>query len=714
MTPPAEPSRADDEFVADEYRKVENESSESKTTSSESVETRDRSSGRLEKRIVESDTYERRTRQREIYEAGPLRREQETVIDQPQPLTPPLPARPPRVDWSREVPQRLKLLLRGCQAADDQAAEDDEASDLDGDYLLDLRLQDDRGCVWEIGFPAVCGFYRVGVRCVGRADGRFQWSAAFEGWEPGPEWEVVTETPGLRDARLAESAARSRNPSGGVRWPAEVPLQGWNTAFPFPTGGRAAPRSGLSPFANTMFSLGSSSSGGGSSSSSSSSCTCDLTGIELLPAAVAVGEELTARAQGTGLECITWSAPDGDPTHGCGPTFTTKWSTSGRGKSISATCGTETITRTVDVVRLARLEYQDPVSGWQPCPELLRVIKDTSVLLRAVGDPDVEFAPRWSQGSSTSGRTNLILCNQGSGENAVPIRVTCEYGNRIQIRIMVHEVLASLIPEDSFDGRSYSRFGIGERVDLDWFAMPPASAQELGGLRWMLSQGVGAIQLGSSPDDGTATFLAGYEETGIDVRTRLLLKVQSGPSNAHIAAQVDITIVKPNDGRVEQLEGTQIKHTFDVASCGFAGLLYILPADVSFRGVQFREGACPGIATGVMPAITHPAWEQWQGVSGGDIQKGSVVDWTNNRFDHIDYEDGVTAIPGYGTLIWDIPWMYRRPSASMEDTGTQFTTIRHKAVKTAAGIVTISKGEAGPFTSQKDDPTTLAWPSQGW
>ncbi len=86
-------------------------------------------------------------------------------------------------------------------------------------------------------------------------------------------------------------------------------------------------------------------------------CDCELTGIELPPQAVPPNRPLTLTAFGKELDCITWSAPQGTPATGMGVSFTTQWATVGTGRQITAICHGTTRTRTVDVVKLSKLQY---------------------------------------------------------------------------------------------------------------------------------------------------------------------------------------------------------------------------------------------------------------------------------------------------------------------------------------------------------------------
>jgi hypothetical protein len=73
---------------------------------------------------------------------------------------------------------------------------------------------------------------------------------------------------------------------------------------------------------------------------------CKLTGITPAAVTLFIGEPREFTANGTGLADVEWSAPEGTPAAGTGPTFTAKWLKTGK-KTLTATCGG--ITKTVKV-----------------------------------------------------------------------------------------------------------------------------------------------------------------------------------------------------------------------------------------------------------------------------------------------------------------------------------------------------------------------------
>jgi hypothetical protein len=78
---------------------------------------------------------------------------------------------------------------------------------------------------------------------------------------------------------------------------------------------------------------------------------CKITSISPTTATLFIGEPRKFTAKGTGLADVEWTAPEGTPSTGTGPTFTTKWLKAGK-KTVTATCGGTTKTAKVSVLRV--------------------------------------------------------------------------------------------------------------------------------------------------------------------------------------------------------------------------------------------------------------------------------------------------------------------------------------------------------------------------
>ncbi len=84
-------------------------------------------------------------------------------------------------------------------------------------------------------------------------------------------------------------------------------------------------------------------------------------------------------------------------------------------------------------------------------------------------------------------------------------------------------IFTTFTPRDDFAGRSHSRVGVGEIVDLDFFSLPPRPAADFGGLTWVVAAGTGALS--AVTNIGTATYTA---PALADPAVRLELRVATG------------------------------------------------------------------------------------------------------------------------------------------------------------------------------------------
>jgi hypothetical protein len=139
---------------------------------------------------------------------------------------------------------------------------------------------------------------------------------------------------------------------------------------------------------------------------------------------------------------------------------------------------------------------------------------------------------------------------------------------------------------------------------------------------------------------------------------------------------------------------TPITHTHNTWSVGFTGQITVAPDTVSYKNVLFREGRAVATATG------------WLSPSNGDVHAvGSSHTITGTVVDCIDNvaSGGGSAPYSVGDFNWPIPW-----EASIDNgkTWVQFTTANHHATSSAAGVATISKAGAGPFSKNLADPTS--------
>ncbi len=258
-------------------------------------------------------------------------------------------------------------------------------------------------------------------------------------------------------------------------------------------------------------------------------------------------------------------------------------------------------------------------------------------------------------------------------------------------------ISAKLSPHDNFPGRSTSRFGVGELIDLSFFASAGETADSLGGLKWFIAQGQGTLtDLGAN--DGTALYTAPASEGPIT----LVLKTVSGNNPGMVVATAEITIVEPQDARMIRKPGTNILHVQGTWSCAFLGEIFLLPADVSFSNILMREGSAPAVASGYLASLNgqiHDAGPLCS-VGPGDSTAGCKVNILEDKV-----VTGILTPPppfSDGDFLWEIPWEYCAGDSPLK----VFTIAQHHATADSNGKATISKKGAGPFSRMASDPTT--------
>jgi hypothetical protein len=252
-----------------------------------------------------------------------------------------------------------------------------------------------------------------------------------------------------------------------------------------------------------------------------------------------------------------------------------------------------------------------------------------------------------------------------------------------------------LTPRDNFAGRSAVRFGVGEIIDLSFTATPATTAAQLGGLRWFIVGGGGALT-DTAGNDGKGVYTAGNKAEAVT----LALKVVSGPAAGTSTARKTITIVAPTDALMVQRPGTGLSHTTGTWSVGFLGNIFLRPTDVSFAEATFQEGTAIAVASGYLSSANgqvHPV--------GSVITLGPGNAATGSQLNGFDTVQTDTLPPPFavGDFLWAIPWRFgvtgTAPSAV-------FTTANHHETADATGRATIEKKGAGPFSRVPADPTS--------
>jgi hypothetical protein len=273
------------------------------------------------------------------------------------------------------------------------------------------------------------------------------------------------------------------------------------------------------------------------------------------------------------------------------------------------------------------------------------------------------------------------------------------------------KVIPVLTPQDNFAGRSRSRFGIGEEVNLGFITANPAgrTAASFGGLNWSV-EGTNATVANAGGNNGLGTLKVGSKGELITLK----LKVATGARANTVVASRRIPVIVPSAAHMEQ-QGAGLRHYSGFPSVGFLGNVYFYPKDVSFKWVQWKEGYGQALSSGAflnMPWGTTPHLHVddrrspgalkkfiWCGITGGTA-KGSVV----NVPDQV-YSGALRNRPNYAQpseFTWNIPWFYKCTNPNGDE--MPLTTAVQHATCDATGKMTIEKKGAGPFSANKNDP----------
>jgi hypothetical protein len=99
--------------------------------------------------------------------------------------------------------------------------------------------------------------------------------------------------------------------------------------------------------------------------------------------------------------------------------------------------------------------------------------------------------------------------------------------------VLVYDFAPVFTPEDNFEGRSLTEFGVGERIRLSASITPPITADQAGGLVWSITAGGGEL---TDNGDGTGIYIVPDVADGTSSTFVLALQVKSGPSKARTNA----------------------------------------------------------------------------------------------------------------------------------------------------------------------------------
>jgi len=246
-----------------------------------------------------------------------------------------------------------------------------------------------------------------------------------------------------------------------------------------------------------------------------------------------------------------------------------------------------------------------------------------------------------------------------------------------------------LTPQDNFSGRSTTRFGIAEVINLSFNSTQTAAA--LGGLQWSIVSGGGTLT--GAGTGGTATYTAPGSAGTIVLRLSIVSGAQQGQKKDYT-----LTVVAPTGGLLVKI--SNIRHTQGYISVGFQGSIFLQPTDVSFANLQFAEASALAAASGYFASLNgeaHPPTNPPVTVGRCD----SVIGCQVLANDTVDTDDDPPPF-STGDFLWAIPWDYEAPGGAL----TQFIIVNHHQTASPDGTATIEKAGAGPFSKNASDPTT--------
>lgn len=354
---------------------------------------------------------------------------------------------------------------------------------------------------------------------------------------------------------------------------------------------------------------------------------------------------------------------------------------------------------TVTIFKVDKLQYEQPSGTWNDVSGTIYVLKGSSVTFKAVPDPVEPWPsgkPVWggTSGASGSGETKTVTFNALSTTLTDFKTVTATCGNvssAITANLVVYDLTGTLTPVDPFTGRSQTKYGLEEIVNLAFTTDPAGlTAAQAGGLEWTKHSGVGAVS--SAGNDGTADYDA--EETAGAVTFRLTIK--SGPSKDQFKSN-DRTVIAPTGTRMTRTTGN-VWHTINTASAGIQLHYWLNPTTVSFNNLEFGEGSAPTTgAAGILVGHAAHAQNFFGAINGGNATTGCRV----NSPDHASIQ--VTPWnAGNGEMTWNIPTEYIDDTGNRHSFGTNQN--HHSQVWVNGNATQTKSGHSG--SAAATDPTS--------
>jgi len=273
-------------------------------------------------------------------------------------------------------------------------------------------------------------------------------------------------------------------------------------------------------------------------------------------------------------------------------------------------------------------------------------------------------------------------------------------------------VIGTLTAHDNFSGRSVTKFGVGETIDLSFVSIPPRPAADFGGLEWALVSGGGTLT--GVTNVGTGTYTAPATAGTV----KLELRVAGGATAGSVISTHTISIVIPSAVRLVAVPGTAPNFggwgnppiAAGTWGAGFQANVFVDPKDVSFQGVVFGEGTIAPVTSGSFLSVfgTHPSNTFGPG-HGGNATTGTPVSPPQDGI--WNWRGPVGTVPPFGTpfcgsadFLWKIPWEFSVAGGPRTAFAAGFTA-NHHVTSSLFCQATIEKAGAGPFCRNIDGTT---------
>lgn len=385
--------------------------------------------------------------------------------------------------------------------------------------------------------------------------------------------------------------------------------------------------------------------------------------------------------------------------------------------TISAFCGTGKSSLDIDVseVRISMLYYQDPSGKWLPPNYGEWLLQGTQVSFKAISSaPHQGFPPGkpvW--GGAAAGKNGAIVnvnFDELTADPRQPTTVTATCKVTKTAAYVICKLEGVVAPDFHFPFRSETRVGIGETVALNARITPrPPTGWQPFQLKWKLNDlSVGEVKSDAN-NDGTGVYNAGLVPSSI-ISPAVRLVVLSGQCAGKMVGPFSLTVVAPEDGYMEKVPGALLWHDAGNPSVGFQGYMYLLPDDVTFKNIRFREGGGKCTANGSLikqNGETHQTgtWYPIETFSTSTAGEGKT-----NRAQTVDFVTVNCLLLGQksaGNLDWPIEWEYE----GKDGKGVPFTIARMIGTIDSNLKATVEKAGAGPFSANNGPPNVTP---NGW